>query len=70
MVDDSHVMVAAGTGAEMILAPEIAAFAERYGFVFHAHAKGLRIARRVWKRPSTASSAASYSERTSVTGQI
>ena len=40
MVDNSHVVVAAGTGAEMIPAPEMVAFAERYGFVFQAHAKG------------------------------
>lgn len=40
MVDNSHVVVAAGSGAEMIPAPEMVAFAERYGFVFQAHAKG------------------------------
>ncbi len=40
MVDNSNVVVAAGTGAGMIPAPEMAAFAERYGFVFRAHEKG------------------------------
>jgi len=40
MVDNSHVVVAAGSGATMIPAPEMAAFAERYGFVFVAHEKG------------------------------
>lgn len=40
MVDNSHVIVASGTGADMIPAPEMAAFAERYGFVFKAHEKG------------------------------
>jgi transposase len=40
MVDNSHVVVAAGTGANMIPAPEMVAFAERYGFVFVAHEKG------------------------------
>lgn len=40
MVDNSNVVVAAGTGAAMIPAPEMAAFAERYGFVFRAHEKG------------------------------
>jgi hypothetical protein len=40
MVDNSHVVVAAGSGAGMIAAPEMAAFAERYGFVFKAHAIG------------------------------
>jgi transposase len=40
MVDNSNVVVAAGTGATMIPAPEMVAFAERYGFVFVAHEKG------------------------------
>lgn len=40
MIDNSSVIVAAGTGAGMIAAPEMAAFAERYGFVFRAHEKG------------------------------
>jgi transposase len=40
MVDNSHVVVASGTGADMIPAPEMIAFAERYGFVFLAHEKG------------------------------
>ena len=40
MVDNSHVVVASGTGAKMIPAPEMAAFAERYGFKFEAHEKG------------------------------
>ncbi|MGH9477475.1 MAG: Mu transposase domain-containing protein [Terriglobales bacterium] len=40
MVDNSHVVVAAGTGANMIVAPEMAAFAQRYRFVFKAHAVG------------------------------
>lgn len=40
MVDNSNVVVAAGSGATMIPAPEMAAFAERYGFVFTAHEKG------------------------------
>lgn len=40
MVDNSNVVVAAGTGAMMIPAPEMAAFAARYGFVFIAHRVG------------------------------
>jgi hypothetical protein len=40
MVDNSHVIVASGTGAHMIPAPEMVAFAARYGFVFIAHAVG------------------------------
>ena len=40
MVDNSHVIVAAGTGPTMIPAPEMAAFAERFGFTFKAHKVG------------------------------
>jgi transposase len=40
VIDNTHVVVAAGSGASMIPAPEMAAFAERYGFVFQAHEKG------------------------------
>ena len=40
MIDNTHVVVASGSGASMIPAPEMAAFAERYGFVFKAHEKG------------------------------
>lgn len=40
MIDNSHVVVGAGSGANMIPAPEMAAFAERYGFAFKAHEKG------------------------------
>jgi hypothetical protein len=39
MIDNSHVVVAAGCGASMIPAPKMAAFAERYGFAFVAHAR-------------------------------
>ncbi|MGH8142753.1 MAG: Mu transposase domain-containing protein [Steroidobacteraceae bacterium] len=40
MIDNTHLIVAAGTGKQMIPAPEMAAFAERYGFAFRAHALG------------------------------
>lgn len=40
MIDNSSVIVTAGSGATMIAAPEMVAFAERYGFVFRAHEKG------------------------------
>ncbi len=40
MVDNSHVIVAAGSGENMIAAPEMIAFAERYGFAFKAHRVG------------------------------
>jgi len=40
MIDNTHVVVAQGTGATMIPAPEMEAFASRLGFVFRAHEKG------------------------------
>jgi transposase len=40
MIDNTHVVVAGGTGASMVPAPEMAAFAERFGFEFRAHALG------------------------------
>jgi predicted transcriptional regulator len=40
MIDNTHVVVASGSGADMAPAPEMAAFAERFGFVFRAHEKG------------------------------
>jgi hypothetical protein len=40
MIDNTHVIVLKGTGREMIPVPEMAAFAERYGFEFRAHEKG------------------------------
>ncbi|MHB8878766.1 MAG: IS21/IS408/IS1162 family transposase [Myxococcaceae bacterium] len=40
MIDNTHVVVLKGTGKEMVPVPEMAAFAERYGFRFLAHEKG------------------------------
>lgn len=40
MIDNTHVVVASGTGARMVPAPEMAAFADRFGFAFRAHEKG------------------------------
>lgn len=40
MIDNTHVVVLCGTGAEMIPVPEMAAFAERLSFRFQAHAVG------------------------------
>lgn len=40
MIDNTSVVVARGTGAAMVPAPEMAAFGERYGFVFRAHEVG------------------------------
>jgi transposase len=40
MIDNTHVVVLRGTGAEMVPAPEMEAFADRFGFTFSAHEKG------------------------------
>ncbi len=40
MIDNTHVVVLKGTGRDMVPVPEMAAFAERYGFRFQAHEKG------------------------------
>ncbi len=40
MIDNTHVVVASGTGSEMVPVPEMEAFAHRFGFVFKAHEKG------------------------------
>jgi len=40
MIDNTHVVVLRGTGREMVAVPEMAAFAERFGFRFVAHELG------------------------------
>lgn len=40
MIDNTNVVVALGTGREMKAAPEMEAFAERFGFTFVAHERG------------------------------
>jgi len=40
MTDNTHVVVASGTGKHMVPAPEMAAFAERLHFTWRAHEKG------------------------------
>jgi len=40
LIDNTHVVVLQGTGAEMVPVPEMAAFADRFGFTFRAHEKG------------------------------
>jgi hypothetical protein len=37
MIDNTHVVILRGTGAQMVPVPEMAAFSERYGFEFRAH---------------------------------
>jgi hypothetical protein len=40
MIDNTHVVVLRGTGREMVPAPEMAAFGERFGIQFAAHEVG------------------------------
>lgn len=40
MIDNTNVVVLAGTGKDMVPVPEMAGFGERFGFVFRAHAIG------------------------------
>jgi hypothetical protein len=40
MIDNTHVVVLSGTGKNMVPVPEMAAFAERFGFEFRAHEVG------------------------------
>jgi transposase len=40
MIDNTHVVVLRGTGRQMVPVPEMAAFAERFGFRFVAHERG------------------------------
>ncbi len=40
MVDNTNVVVASGSGAEAVIAPEMAAFGQIFGFEFFAHAIG------------------------------
>jgi hypothetical protein len=40
MIDNTHVVVLRGTGRDMVPVPEMAAFGERFGFAFVAHAIG------------------------------
>ncbi|HEY6724914.1 MAG TPA: IS21 family transposase [Polyangiaceae bacterium] len=40
MIDNTHVVVLSGTGRDMVPTAEMAAFGERFGFEFQAHAVG------------------------------
>jgi transposase len=40
MIDNTHVVMLHGTGADMVPVPEMSAFADRFGFTFAAHEKG------------------------------
>ncbi len=40
MIDNTHVVVLKGTGANMVPVPEMAAYSEQFGYEFEAHEKG------------------------------
>lgn len=40
MIDNTHVVIAYGTGRNAVVAPEMHSFADRFGFRFTAHEKG------------------------------
>jgi len=40
LIDNTHVVIARGSGAIAVIAPEMVGFAERYGFAFRAHEIG------------------------------
>lgn len=40
MIDNTHVVIASGTGKNAVIAPEMVSFSERLGFEFEAHEKG------------------------------
>jgi hypothetical protein len=53
MIDNTHVVVLRGSGRDMVPVPEMAAFGERFGFEFVAHAIGnanrsARVERNFW----------------------
>lgn len=40
MIDNTHLVVLKGTGADMVPVPEMESFADQFGFTFRAHEKG------------------------------
>jgi hypothetical protein len=54
-IDNTHVVVLSGTGRNMVPVPEMAAFAERFGFEFRLTRSVTPIARRGSSGPSTTS---------------
>ena len=70
MIDNSHVVVLRGTGREMVPVPEMAAFAERFGFRFVAHERGdANRSGRVETHPFTSSSITSWRAAPSPVGR-
>ncbi len=53
MIDNTHLVVLRGSGAQMVPVPEMEIFSERFGFTFRAHEKGdanrsARVERNFW----------------------
>ena len=70
MIDNTHVVVLRGSGRDMVPVPEMAAFGERFGFQFVAHAIGMRTDRGAWNVPSISSRITSWRGAPSAVGRI
>jgi hypothetical protein len=74
MIDNTHVVVLRGTGREMVPVPEMAAFAERFGFHFVAHERGdanrsARVERPFWFIENNFLAGRTFSNWTDLNGQ-
>jgi transposase len=74
MIDNTHVVVLRGTGREMVPVPEMAAFAERFGFHFVAHERGdanrsARVERPFWFIENNFLAGRTFSSWTDLNGQ-
>ena len=66
MIDNTHVVVQRGSGRDMVPVPEMAAFGERFGFQFVAHAIGNANRSGRVERPLSAQSSFMHSRRVSL----
>jgi hypothetical protein len=70
MIDNTHVVVLRGSGRDMVPVPEMAAFGERFGFAFVAHAIGNANRSGRVERPSVSSRETSWPGAPSRVGRI
>ncbi|HUE04992.1 MAG TPA: hypothetical protein VMR62_35910 [Bryobacteraceae bacterium] len=70
MIDNTHVVVLRGSGREMVPVPEMAAFGERFGFQFVAHAIGNANRSARVERPSISSRITFWRGAPSAVGRI
>jgi transposase len=69
MIDNTHVVVLRGTGREMVPVPEMAAFADRFGFRFVAHERGDATVLPAWNGRSGSLSIISWPDAPSPVGR-